>query len=358
MSNKEEIVNHKSSNQMQEGIKNAVNAGDSLLGDGLAMASNKIAPVAGPIVVKFIWKYKWLLLIAMVLGSCFVLFSLEAISLQLTANSRSLINQIPVEHRLCIEQADRKHGAEFELIASYGKVIADFNEEHTGEGKGFLEISEDLWESHGDDGNDNEEITHEDLCDNYFTLANKLGSLEGDAQSRINQYGYSNREEVLKWYELYKGVSMIPYGNPVGLDRSDLVTVTSGYNLVRIIFGVKHTHKGVDVVPSGTWFAENPGKGSTDAVNRAILYGRVRNIKDKNGALCSYVENDRYRTMYCHCDAFIAQEGAIVRYGDPVCFMGNTGFSTGVHTHIEIFEKAGDGSWFRVDPMPFLFPTQ
>lgn len=359
MSNKDKnqnIVNHKNTNKVQDGIKNAINTADGLTGEGLGLLSQKIAPVIGPIVVIFLWKHKWKFLLAMILGSCFALFSLEAISYQFTANSRSLINEIDAEHRECIEKSQSKYNTEFELVAAFGKVIADFDESHSGQGKGFLEIPNSIWESHGVDGNDNEDITEQDLCDNYFTLTHKLSAIEGDAGAKINEYPYSEKQEVLQWYQLYKGISLIPYGNPIGLDRAELVQVTSGYNLVRVINGVRHTHKGIDLVPSSTWYRENPGKGSTDSINRSIIFGKVTNFKDQYGALCSYVENEKYRTLYCHCDAFIARDQSTVAYGDPICFMGNTGFSTGVHLHLGMYEKR-NGTWFVIDPTPFIFPT-
>jgi len=154
--------------------KNLAELGDSLVGDSLALASNKVAPVVGPILVNLIWKNKWKILILNVVVFFLFFFALEALASQLVAGSRGLIEQIPVEHRECIDKASRKYGEEFELLSAYGKVIADFDEEHTGEEIGFLEISQSNWDEYGSDGNNNEEITHEDLCDNYFTLANIL----------------------------------------------------------------------------------------------------------------------------------------------------------------------------------------
>lgn len=326
------------------------------LGDSLALASNKVAPVVGPILVNVIWKNKWKILILNVVVFFLFFFALEALAYQLVAGSRGLIEQIPVEHRECIDKANHKYGEEFELLSAYGKVVADFDEKHTGDEIGFLEISQSNWDEYGSDGNNNDEITHEDLCDNYSTLANILSATQGDAEQKINKYSYPKKEEVLEQYNMYVGLMLIPYGNPIGLNRSDLITVTSGYNVVRVINGKKNVHKGVDLVPSSTWYAENEGKGATDSINRAILTGEVSNFKDGYGSLCSYVTNEYYRTLYCHCSAFIAQDGQQVMYGDPICFMGNTGFSTGTHTHIGVYEKNSSGGWNLIDPTPFMFP--
>ncbi len=336
--------------------KNIAEIGDSLAGDAIGIASNKVVPVVGPILVNIVWKNKFKILIAFVVICFFGIFALEAIAYQVLAGYHSLLDEIPKEHQECIDKASRKYNQEYELIASYGKVISNFDATHRGNGIGFLEISETDWNKYKADGDNNDNISEGDLCDNYFTLSNILSQYQGDAKAKIYAYTYPKKDEVYEQYQMYVGALYIPYGNPVGLNRSDLIVVTSGYNVVRIINGVKNIHKGVDLVPSSKWYQENPGKGSTDAINRTIIAGKVDNFKDGNGALCSYITNDYYRVLYCHCSAFIAQDQSIVKYGDPICFMGTTGFSTGVHTHVGLYEKSNSGGWNNIDPTPFLFP--
>lgn len=343
-------------NRVLNTTKSVVEVGDSLVGDAIGIASNKVAPVVGPIVVNIIWKNKFKILLGFVVICFFVIFALEAIAYQSVAGYRGLLNEIPQDHQECIDKASRKFDQEYELLAAYGKVVADFDSSHRNTGIGFLEISQSDWDSYKTDGDNNGNITENDLCDNYFTLSNTLSQAEGDAKTKIYAYSYPRKDEVYQQYQMYVGMLLIPYGNPVGLNRADLVTVTSGYNVVRIIDGYKHVHKGVDMVPSTKWYQENPGKGSTDAVNRAIVAGKATNFKDANGALCTYITNDYYRVLYCHCSAFIVQDQAMVRYGDPICFMGDTGFSTGVHTHVGMYEKNSSGGWNNIDPTPFLFP--
>lgn len=345
-------------NKPLQTTKNVIEIGDSLLGDTLGLASNKVAPVVGPLVVNILWKNKWNILLFGIVFLCFGVFVLESIAYQVLAGYRGIINEIPKDHKECIEKSSRKYDLEFELVASYGKVIADFDSTHKGSGIGLLEITQTDWDKAKTDGSGNNEVSADELCDNYFTLANLLSQNSGDSKEKIYAYLYPKKDEVYEQYQMYVGLMLIPYGNPVGLNREDLITVTSGYNIVRVIDGYRHVHKGVDLVPSSQWYKENQGKGSTDAVNRAIISGTVSNFKDGNGALCSYITNMLYRVMYCHCDAFIAQDGANVRYGDPICFMGSTGFSTGVHTHVGVYEKNGLGGWNNIDPTPFLFPIR
>ncbi|MCA9386173.1 M23 family metallopeptidase [Candidatus Dojkabacteria bacterium] len=307
------------------------------------------------VVALYLWKHKWKILLALLFSCLFVMLGLEAIALQFTASQRAEILNISEAHRLCIEESEDEFNIEFELLASYGKVISDFDEEYVGEGIGFLEISEEDWQAYLESLEDPElELDYEDICTNYDALAYTLSLLEGDSDQKIELYTYPNREEVLEWYERYSGLMLIPYGNPLGLERVDLMTITSGYNVVRTIGGVRKVHKGVDFVPSTTWFSENPGLTAEQSINRAILPGEVNNFVDQYGALCTYVTNEQYRTLYCHCSAHLAEQGSYARYGDPICFMGNTGFSTGTHTHMAVYEKGLIG-WNLIDPTAFFY---
>jgi hypothetical protein len=343
-------------NKVLNTTKNILETGDSLVGDAIGVASNKVAPVVGPILVNIIWKNKYKILLGFVVVLFFGLFCLEALSYQVLSGYRGILDEIPPDHKDCIDRSSRAFNQEYELIASYGKVVANFDSAHRGTGIGFLEISQNDWDLFKTDGDNNGNITETDLCDNYFTLSKTLSQTSGDAKAKIDAYSYPGKDEVYQQYEMYIGMLIIPYGNPVGLNRPEVITVTSGYNVVRTIDGVTDVHKGVDMVPSSVWYQENPGKGSTDVVNRAIVAGKVTNFQDSNGALCSYITNDYYQVLYCHCSAFIIQDQAIVKYGDPICFMGSTGFSTGVHTHVGMYEKNSSGGWNNIDPTPFLFP--
>ncbi len=337
--------------------KNALKQADNFIGNKLALASNKLVPVVAPIITKILWKHKEKILLFFIMILCFGCFGIQSIAYQMAVDARTFLEQIPEDHKQCMESAKTKYGVELELIAAFSQVISEFKADHIGSGKGFLEIPDDYWVTHGADGNNNGSITENDLCDNYFTLANKLSSLSGGSEEKIDKYNHSKKESIKVVYNLLTGLIFIPYGNPIGLTRADLGTVTSGYNETRIIDGVTNVHLGVDIVPSNTWYQENPGKATEEAINRSIIIGTVTNFKDSYGALCSYVANSYYRTLYCHCSAHLAEDGSTLAYGDPVCQIGSTGFSTGTHVHVEIFSKNQSGNWDRVDPMPFLFPN-
>lgn len=65
-----------------------------------------------------------------------------------------------------------------------------------------------------------------------------------------------------------------------------------------------------------------------------------------------YVEIDHgggYRTLYAHCDELFVEVGDIVKQGDVIGTVGNTGKSTGPHLHFEIKVNGR-----RVNPLTFF----
>lgn len=356
-------MNNQNENKNNLG-KDTLKQADNFIGNKLALASNKLVPVVAPIITKILWKHKEKILLFFIVIMCFGCFGIQSIAYQMAVDARSFLEQIPEDHKQCMESAKTKYGVELELLASFSQVISEFKADHKSSGKGFLEIPDDYWVTHGADGNDNGSISESDLCDNYFTLANKLSSLSGSAEEKIDKYNHSKREQIKTVYNLLTGLIFIPYGNPIGLTRSDLANVTSGYNDTRNIGGNVDVHWGVDIVPSSVWYQENPGKGTEEAINRSILIGKVYNFVDEYivqgvayHALCSYVSNTYYRTLYCHCAEFLAENESTLSYGDPVCRLGSTGYVTGPHNHVEIYRKNNAGTWDRLDPTPFLFPN-
>lgn len=339
-------------------MESPINKIDNETRKKVALASNAILPMAGPLLVNTLWKYKYFLLTIPIAFLCICLFVLEAIALQFTASAISYFNNIPKDQRTCISNATQEYNIEFELIAAFGQAIADYDTNHQGTGKGFLELSDDTWQDFGVDGDSNNVISEVDMCDNYFTLANKLASLNGDSETKIDEYNSPQKDQIKQIYELLSGINLIPYGNPISLTEPDLVVITSGYGETRVVNGIVDVHTGVDLVPSQKWYQQNPGASIYSVINKSIITGTVSEFIDSQGALCAYVENPAYKTMYCHCSSFIAKDNDVVKYGDPICLLGATGFVTGPHVHVEIYIKSPTGAWNRVDPTSFLFPQQ
>ncbi|MCX7592340.1 MAG: peptidoglycan DD-metalloendopeptidase family protein [Fischerella sp.] len=102
-------------------------------------------------------------------------------------------------------------------------------------------------------------------------------------------------------------------------------------------------HKGIDIANSiGTpIYASSAGVVEKAGWNRGG-YGNLVDIRHTDGSL----------TRYAHNSKILVRVGQQVEQGDIIAEMGNTGFSTGPHSHFEI-HPSGKGA---VNPMAFLPP--
>ena len=82
---------------------------------------------------------------------------------------------------------------------------------------------------------------------------------------------------------------------------------------------------------------------------KSAITGRVSEISEE-GNLGKHIkiENDKYKTIYAHCNEILVREGDEIKQGDKIATIGNTGNSTGPHLHFEVLK---DGEY--VDPLIF-----
>ena len=104
-------------------------------------------------------------------------------------------------------------------------------------------------------------------------------------------------------------------------------TLTSGYGYrTDPLTGARAFHRGVDIAaPAGTPVA-------------AMLFGRVAAVGE-SGSLGHFIRIDHgggVEVLYAHCSRVLAAEGAVVRAGETVAFVGSTGRSTGAHLHVQV----------------------
>jgi murein DD-endopeptidase MepM/ murein hydrolase activator NlpD len=102
-------------------------------------------------------------------------------------------------------------------------------------------------------------------------------------------------------------------------------------------------HTGVDwSAPMGTAVFAS-GNGTIEKVGWESGYGKYIRVKHANG----------YETAYGHLTAYAraSTEGARVRQGQVIGFVGSTGLSTGAHLHYEILVNGR-----FVDPMRVRLP--
>lgn len=86
-----------------------------------------------------------------------------------------------------------------------------------------------------------------------------------------------------------------------------------------------------------------------------LYAGTVSNFEEPPPHKGRYVdiEWDDTKWRFLHLNDFVKNTGDIVKIGDVIGISGNTGWTTGPHTHIEV-QKFVNGKWVRVDPMPYI----
>lgn len=172
-------------------------------------------------------------------------------------------------------------------------------------------------------------------ADLLVDVAKKLDDLEGKLYAQ--SISFKELVELTKSKETY--LANLPAIQPV--NNADLRRLASGYGWrVDPVYGTKRMHWGVDFTADvGTEiYATGGGKVETVKVN-AWGYGKEIVIDHGFGL----------KSRYAHLSEFKVKEGDIVKRGDLIALMGNTGKSTGPHLHYEV-EKDGQ----KVNPINYF----
>jgi murein DD-endopeptidase MepM/ murein hydrolase activator NlpD len=119
--------------------------------------------------------------------------------------------------------------------------------------------------------------------------------------------------------------------------------LSSGYGWredpVKPVPGEKRFHRGVDFI------------GKAGDPIKAAMKGTVQHI-DNNPNLGNFIilkHDDGYQTLYAHLSAFTVKVGEAVKQGQEIGKIGNTGYSTGPHLHLEAFRNGN-----RIDPLDLI----
>jgi len=106
------------------------------------------------------------------------------------------------------------------------------------------------------------------------------------------------------------------------------------------IYGSWYIHKGIDL---STFRSGDPILATADGKVVTVAYdislGNYIVVEHKHGFL----------TRYAHLSAFKVQKGAVVKQGQIIGYIGNTGLSTGPHLHYEVHLGTE-----TIDPLRFL----
>ena len=124
-----------------------------------------------------------------------------------------------------------------------------------------------------------------------------------------------------------EGTSFAPYIVSVPVVRPVEGRVTSSYGYrIHPITKKLGFHRGMDIAAAmGTRIA-------------AAFYGTVKEVgySEGNGNYITLTHENGLETTYCHCSEILAEEGTVIREGETIALVGDSGMATGPHLHIEV----------------------
>lgn len=123
--------------------------------------------------------------------------------------------------------------------------------------------------------------------------------------------------------------------------------IFDGKNRVTQPYG--NGHGGIDIVGDDNKTVYCVASGTVDLVQK--WDGRTKTGSQSYGNLVRIKSGNEYH-YYAHLDKICMIKGQSVKAGDIVGTMGNTGNSTGPHTHFEV-RKGGRTTACRVNPAPY-----
>jgi murein DD-endopeptidase MepM/ murein hydrolase activator NlpD len=169
--------------------------------------------------------------------------------------------------------------------------------------------------------------------------SNQSGMLTGEAQDSAVAAFMENSDELLNLSKPLTGkdiVNLIPSGMP------SEGRVTRGFNPEDE--NISRRHFGIDIVNKEGSKIYATADGVVEFAGWDDMYGKFIIIDHSSSA-----GSEGYKTYFGHNLVNLVSEGEIVQKGDLIALSGNTGRSTGPHTHYEI-RKNGN----PVNPMDYV----
>lgn len=162
----------------------------------------------------------------------------------------------------------------------------------------------------------------------------------------INKYTYLlHIDSLKKEYKINNNIDKLkhtPLIKPIHPDdfNKDL-TLMSGYGKrYHPILGFKRLHTGLDFsAPIGTRVIATADGFIERIISSKTGYG--------NHIIINHGYN--YKTLYGHLSKILIKEGQIIRRGDIIGLVGNSGLSLGSHLHYEVHYNGK-----KIDPFPYV----
>ncbi|MGM0539203.1 MAG: peptidoglycan DD-metalloendopeptidase family protein [Thermodesulfobacteriota bacterium] len=188
------------------------------------------------------------------------------------------------------------------------------------------------------------EVLYEEKVDEKGRVLTAGSALYACLQTRdrdISIYRYQTSDEETDFYDSEgKSVRKTLMVTPI-----DGARISSGYGMRRHpIQGYNKMHKGLDfAAPSGTPIMA-AGDGVVEFAGRNGGYGNYIRIRHPN----------QYKTVYGHLSKYGQglTQGARVKQGEVIGYVGSTGRSTGPHLHYEVHHRGEHVNPSAVDTPP------
>lgn len=213
------------------------------------------------------------------------------------------------------------------------------------------EIVLQLVEIFADEVDFHRELHHGYRCTIVYEVLYREGHIERAGRILAAEFIVGNRR--LEAYYFDDGMGRTGYFSETGkslrkafrISPVEFSRVTSEYTLARFhpILGVWRAHRGTDyAAPMGTRVVAT-ADGVVDFAGRRGDYGNLIVLR----------HYDRYLTYYGHLDRFAdgLTEGARVKKGQVIGYVGITGLTSGPHVHYEFHVLNASGQWTSV-PAP------
>lgn len=142
-----------------------------------------------------------------------------------------------------------------------------------------------------------------------------------------------------QWYGTDNGATLMSAEEKFMLPVSGWVTSWYGG---REIWGATESHKGIDFAGAGASYGDPIYAAADGIVSFAGFHGGWGNkiVIDHTKELS---------TLYAHCSKIVVEDGDVVRKGQLIGYIGNTGMVTGPHLHLEVLLNGN-----RVNPKGYL----
>lgn len=178
---------------------------------------------------------------------------------------------------------------------------------------------------------------------NRYDVFSNLGT-SGDLMAKVQQKADKLKYRLAKQSESFDAIAeaamkkeerfaSIPSIKPVRSDKLKRnIKLLSGFGMrIHPIHKVRKLHTGIDFsAPSGTAI-QSTGNGTVIRVQK-IRTGYGHNVTIDHGF--------GYQTLYGHMSRIDVKEGQVVKKGEKIGLVGNTGSSTAAHLHYEVIHNS------------------